>query len=258
MNQSVYVSGLDGIGGQNATINNDGMVNFKPASNANVVFYHKSVLDPSKSREVGRPIYVSKEYVRIQHPGEADVIDRPVVDDPRVKMIWAMQYQKFMNNQDHSIPDGTPLEMLFPNRPEIPANLHTQGIHTVEQLAGLTAHALQMVGMGAVEWQQMAVKFLDSAKGGAEHHKMTKKIEDLESQNSVLQNQISLMRAQLDRLVAAQTGVPPMMIPTQAPTPAQQYNQTLNQPELFDTGFKGPFDDEPKTNPPTRANRKGQ
>ena len=255
MNQQIYVSGFDGVSGQNATIDNNGMVSFKSTNNANVIFYNKSVLDTIKSRESGRPVYVSKEYVRIQHPGEMDVIDRPIDDDPRVKFIWPQQYQKFLNNQDHSIPDGTPLEVLFPNRPEIPANLHTQGVHTVEQLEGLTAHALQMIGMGAVEWQNMARKFLDSAKGGIEHHKLTKKIEDLQSQNEVLQNQLSLMKAQIDRLSAAQLGVPPNMIPSSVPTLAQQYTQSLEIPAVANT-YTGPFDTEHKT-PPLRGNRKG-
>ena len=258
MNQSVYVSGLgDSLGGQNATINNEGLVNFKPASNANVIFYNKSVHDPVKSRSASRPVFVNKEYVRIQHPGEADVIDRPIADDPRVIHIWPQQYQKFLNNQDHSMPDGTPLEILFPNRPEIPANLHTQGVHTVEQLAGLTAHASQMIGMGAVEWQNMAKRFLDSAAGGVEHHRLVRKTEELQSQNEVLQNQISLMKTQLDRLTAAQMGISPMMIPTAGPTPAQQYNQTLPPQDFAEDVYRSPFDTDAPKSPPTRANRKG-
>lgn len=261
MNQQIYVSGLDGNSGSNATINRDGLVSFKSANNANVIFYNKSVLDTVKSREASRPVYVNKEYVRIQHPGEADVIDRPIVDDPRVIHIWPQQYQKFLNNQDHSIPDGTPLEILFPNRPEIPANLHTQGVHTVEQLAGLTAHASQMIGMGAVEWQNMAKKFLDSATGGVEHHRLVRKTEELQSQNEVLQNQIALMKTQLDRLTAAQMGISPMMIPTAGPNPAQQYNATLPQPQtqeefVVEDTFRSPFDTETPKSPPTRANRK--
>lgn len=263
MNQSVYVGGTSDFGGQNATIDSNGMVSFKSSNHANVIFYKKSVLDPVKSREIGRPIFISKDYVRIQHPGEADVIDRPIADDPRVTQVWGMQYQKFLNNQDHDIPDGTPVEMLFPNRPEIPANLHTQGVHTIEQLGSLTAHALQMIGMGAVEWQQAAKKFLDSSLGGAEYHKMKQEVETLLSQNQVLQNQVSLMKSQLDRLSAAQLGVPQHMIPNAAPTVAQQYMQSLPeipiQEELELPAFRSAFPDTPPTAkvPNLRHNRKG-
>lgn len=231
------------IDGMNGVIQSDGQVRFGSDTNTNVIFYKKSIIDPVKSREQGRPFFVSVDYIRIQQPGEPlNVVDRPVRDDPRVIQRWPQHYQRFQDNQEE-VPEGTPVEMLFPNHPEIPANLHTYGVHTVEQLAQLTAHALQSIGMGSVEWQGMARKFLDSAKGGQEHHRLVKQLEDLNNTNQVLQNQVSIMKAQLDRLTAAQQGVPPMMIPNSAPTPAQQYNHTIAP--LSDNatgGYQGPFD----------------
>lgn len=231
--QSMSIS-MDGM---NGVIQENGMVRLGNDNHTNVIFYMKSVIDIAKSREQGRPFFVSKEYVRIQQPGEPlNIIDRPVADDPRVIQRWPNHYQKFQNNQE-AIPEGTPLEVLFPTQPEIPANLHTHAVHTVEQLCNLTAHALQSIGMGSVEWQGMARKFLDSASGGQEHHKLVKQVDELNNQNQVLQNQISLMKMQLDRLSAAQQGIHPMQIPNAAPTPAQQYTQSL--PE---EAYKGPFD----------------
>ena len=232
-NTQVTIDGISGI------IQSDGQVRLGSDTNTNVIFYKKSVLDPNRSRQEGRPFYISRDYIRIQQPGEhLNIVDRPVDDDPRVIQRWPNHYQKFQNNQE-AIPEGTPLEILFPNSPEIPANLHTQAVHTVEQLSNLTAHALQSIGMGSVEWQGMARKFLDSAKGGMEHHKLVSQVSELKNQNEVLQNQISLMKSQIDRLAAIQQGVPNMMIPTSAPTPAQQYNQSL--PEV--SGYQGPFQD---------------
>lgn len=254
------------VDGKSGYIQSNGMVSFGSDEQANVIFYNKSVLDPVKSREQGRPFYVSKEYVRIQHPGEPlNIIDRPIADDPRVIQRWPNHYQKFQNNTQQDIPDGTPLEILFPNHPEIPANLHTHAVHTVEQLSMLSAHALQSIGMGAVEWQGMARKFIDSAKGGMEHHKLVKNVEDLKSQNEVLQNQISLLKSQLDRLAAANMGIPPAMIPSQRPTQAQQHYYSAPDPVEQPT-YAGPFDhdaqpqlfaEEPAKTPPTRGNRKG-
>jgi len=169
-----------------------------------------------------------------------------------------MQYQKFQTNNQQDAPEGTPLEILFPNHPEISANLHTQAVHTVEQMANLTAHALQNIGMGAVEWQGMARKFLDSAKGGIEHHRLVKDLEDQKSKNEVLQNQVSLMQSQLNRLMAAQQqGIPPHMIPNAAPTVAQQHNQSFVA-EADAPMAAGPFDTEPQPqykSPPLRNKR---
>lgn len=228
-NMQVSMDGMNGV------IQSDGQVSFGNDNNTNVIFYKKSVLDPIKSREQGRPYYVSKDFVRIQQPGEhLNIIDRPVADDPRVIQRWPQHYQKFQQNQE-PVPEGTLVEMLFPSTPEIPANLHTHGVHTIEQLANLTAHALQSIGMGAVEWNGMAKKFLDSAHGGVEHHKLVKQVEDVTNRNQVLQNQISLMQAQLERLTAVQQGVPPMMIPSQAPTPAQSF---ALEPENLSSPFR--------------------
>ena len=84
------------IDGKSGMIQPNGMVSFGSDSDANVLFYNRSVLDPVKSKQEGRPVYVSKEYVRIQHPGEhLNVIDRPIDVDPRVIQRWPNQYQRF-------------------------------------------------------------------------------------------------------------------------------------------------------------------
>lgn len=247
---------LDGMNGQVDLSNGYGVVRFGSDQNVNVLFYMKSVPDSVKSRQESRPVYVSKEYVRIQHPGDhLNIIDRPVDDDPSVKVRWGNQYNKFMASQEQ-VPEGTPNEILFPNQPEIPANLHTHGVHTVEQLATLSAHALQTIGMGSVEWQEKARKFLESAKGGVEYHRIQKHVEDLQSQNQVLQNQVSLMQAQLNRLSAInQQGINPLMVPASRPTIAEAHNQTV-----MDQAYKGPFEDSSQMELPalkTRTPRKG-
>jgi len=280
----VNIGGLEGLSHTNGMITPSGMVQFGSDNHTNVTFYKRSVLDSTKSREEGRPFYVSKDYVRIQQPGEhLNIIDRPIDDDPRVKLRWPIQYQNFQNNSQQEIPEGTPIEILFPNAPEIPANLHTQAVHTVEQLSNLTAHALQSIGMGSVEWQGQARKFLDSAKGGMEYHKLVKNNQDLQSKVEVLMNQISLLNSQLNRLMAAQQGIPGTMIPNSAPTvaqamyqnPAMQFPQNHYPPATVTTStsmatYTGPYNEQidlPQLNlPPTltqepdkpvRINRKG-
>lgn len=247
MNNSVTIDG------QMGTIGPSGMVQWD-RSRANVQFYRKSVQDPQQTRMLGRPFYVTKEYVRIQHPGERDFSDKPVADDERVKHIFPVQWANFQRGLvgQEQMPEGTPVDILFAENPAIAANLHTQGVHTAEQLAGLSAHALDEVGMGATEWANRARKFLSSSTGGAEFHRVQKQLADLTSQNEVLQNTVGALKTQLDRLLAAQQGISPNMIPGGMPQSQLSYTTAgyaptaaaVVEPEpepLAETSYMGPF-----------------
>lgn len=214
------------IDGQAGTIQANGMVRFGSDDTVNVLFYIKSVLDHVQSRAMGRPFHVSMPYVRIQQPGEKDYIDRPVTENDPAKYRWPHHWARFEQGQKPA-PAGTPVEILFPQQPEIAANLHTLAVHTVEQLAGLTAHGQQTIGMGATEWQNKAKKFLEAANGGRGMHRLEKENEDLRGKIEVQGNQIALMKTQIDRLLAAQQQkIPAGMIPNGDPTLAQQYAAT--------------------------------
>jgi hypothetical protein len=112
--------------------------------------------------------------------------------------------------------------MLFPQNPEVAANLHTLAVHTVEQLATLTAHGVQTVGMGALQWQQKARQFLDYANRGASYHAVDAQNKKLQNQIETQANQIAQLKAQLDQLLAVQAGVPGTMVPQRQTTIAQQ------------------------------------
>ena len=227
------------IDGQQGRIGANGVVQFGNDELMNVVFYVKSVRDDQESRARGRPWHKAITYVRIQHPGEKDYIDRPVGDDDMAKMRWARQWQAFEARQEQA-PQGTPLDVLFPLSPEIPANLRSLAIHTVEQLAGLTAHGLQTIGMGATQWQQAAKQFMEAANGGKGMHRLRLENERLSNSLEVQANQIALMKAQLEKLAAAtQNGLMPNMIPNMPPPLAQAHAETLHEtyeplPELSD------------------------
>lgn len=212
--------------GRQGTIGAGGVVNFGSDSLANVVFYTKSVHDPAASRERGKPWYKAQTYVRIQHPGEKDYVDRPVMEDDVARMRWPNQWAAFERKAEQA-PDGTPVECLFPESPEIASNLHSIAIHTVEQLAGLTAHGIQTVGMGATMWQQKAKAFLDAAKGGASMHRLVAKVEQLTNSLEVLSNQNAALKTLVDRLSAEKDGISPTMIPRGVPPIAQAHAEMI-------------------------------
>lgn len=208
--------------GQQIQIQPDGMVRFGNDNQTNVLFYTRPVHDPELSRQTGRPMTKGVTYVRIQHPGERDTIDTPVAHKPDAPHRWPRQWAQFQQSKEQ-IPEGTPIEMLFPQYPEIGANLHSCGVHTIEQMASLTEHGAQSIGMGATQWRNEARAFLEKANKGVGIHKMQAELQKRDNEIEVLRNQVSDLVAQIDRLIAAQQGVPGTMIPTNRPTLAQAH-----------------------------------
>jgi hypothetical protein len=185
--------------------NGVGTVTFGSDANINVHFYAKAVLDPVASQAAGRAVHKQVDYVRLQHPGERDVVDAPVSDKPEMPLRFAAQWTAYQQRKEH-VPEGTPIEMLFPQNPEIAANLHTMAIHTVEQMANCGAIALQQIGMGAQNWQTAAKAFLSAANKGVEFHRMQKELKDRDNKIEVLQNNLTLLTAQVERLMAEKSG----------------------------------------------------
>lgn len=204
-------------------------VQFGSDNNVNVSFYVKSVLNRAKSREEGRPVHESIEYVRIQHPGEKDYTDRPVTEVPQTVHRFARQWAAFKESRKF-VPDGTPVEMVFPQWPEIAANLHGLGVHTAEQLANLTAEGISHLGLGGQDWVNKAKKFVEYGEKGVAHHKVQKELSDRDSKIDVLENTVAMMKNQIDRLLAAQSGVPLPMLPPDRANQAQAWAQTVEPP----------------------------
>ena len=228
---------IDGIQG---TIQQDGMIKFGADTQLNVQFYKRSVLNQAKSIQMGCPFNEDIDYVRIQHPGERDVRDMPVTDDPGVIQRFAGHWMRYQQNLKQA-PSGTPVECLFPSQPAIAANLHGMGVHTVQQLANLTAEGLQQVGMGAMQWHTLAKDFIKSAKEGVGHHHLQKELADRDNKIEVLTNQLSQMQKQMEVLMAKEQGVPNAMLPRRSLAAVPQMPPPL---ELPPSAFNEPVDPE--------------
>ncbi len=181
--------------------NGYGMVQYGPGDDRKIViFYNKAVRNPARSADEGRPIHEDRVFVKIQEPGEKlNVIDRPVKDDDKRR--WPNQWRQFSMNQKQ-IPDGTPVDLLFPQSPAIAGSLQAYGIHTIEQLARLSAEGISTVGMGATEWVNKAKSYMEKAEKGVAFHQMQTALNQRDSQIAVLNNQVGLLKAQLDQVLA--------------------------------------------------------
>src|SRR5271166_3912757 len=129
-----------------------------------VMFFKKAFHNPAASKAAGRPVYEDKTYVRVHPPGERlNIVERPARDDDAAR--WPAQWAQFSKNQEQ-IPDGTPIDLLYPETPAIAMAMRAAGLHTIEQCADLSAHAIESVGMGAQRYVNDAKKFIEMANKG--------------------------------------------------------------------------------------------
>lgn len=177
-----------------------GLVKFGDDSNLLVMFYNKAVEIPAKSQQLGRRYCENQIYVRIQHPGEtANIIDRPVKDEDKHR--FARHWQAFVLNRTQ-VPEGTPIDLLFPNNPAFAENLRSMGIHTVEQCAKLSAMAIENIGRGGQEVVNRAKQYLENATKGADWHAFKKKEEEWEQKFRMQNQQIADLQSKLNAILA--------------------------------------------------------
>ena len=180
-----------------------GMVTYGPTDDKLIVgFYKKSVLNAARSRELGKPVHEGRDFVKIQHPGETlNIVDRPVQDGDMQR--WPRQWHSYQQGV-RQVPDGVPINLLFPSKPEIETMLRGYNIHTVEQLAGLSGEAISTVGMGAQDWVNAAQRYMERASKGVDHHKFETALREKDQQIATLTRQVAEVTALVRQQQAAQ------------------------------------------------------
>lgn len=177
-----------------------GMVQYGNDRNTVVLFYNKSEHSPAKSAQAGRPVYEDRVFVRIHPPGERlNIVDRPADNSHRQR--YPLQWQQFMQ-QKEQIPEGTPIDMLFPEHPSIGATLRASGVHTVEMCAVLSANAIETIGMGAQSYVNAAVNYLKASEKGAKATELRREIEQVQQQNKILTRQVEQLKEQLEKVIS--------------------------------------------------------
>lgn len=176
-----------------------GVVQYGPGDSKMIVmFYLKPVLNQGASQAENRPIYEDKTYVRIHPPGERlNIIDREAtVQDKRR---FPMQWHQFQQNAPQES-TGTPIEMLYPAQPSVSAALRASGVHTIEQCAELSAHAIESIGMGAQQWVNEAARYIQVANKGVKHSEMKKALDDKDREINHLKHKLDLVMAEVANL----------------------------------------------------------
>lgn len=176
-----------------------GQVKFGDDSQQVVLFYTRSVFNAVKSQQAGSRQYENQNWVKMHPPGEKlNIIDRPVQDNDKIR--FPHQWNSFLQNKTQ-VPEGTPIDLLFPNNPAVADNLKAFGVHTIQQCANLSANALETVGMGATEWKNMAVQYLQSASDGTAFLKLRAELDEERRAYKVLARQFEQLKAQYDQIM---------------------------------------------------------
>lgn len=236
-----------------------GMVNLGPTDDqTRVIFYKKAVLNQEKSREAGRPIFDAEIFVRSHQPGEERLQenDRPATDVEKRR--WPRQWAAFQQNREF-VPDGTMIELLFPDNPQIPAMLRWHGFHTVELLAKATPLAIETIGMGMQDWIAKAKRYLENGRKGVDFHKIKEMEERHAREIKALQNQIADLVSRLNTEATLANNVPtgqrvtvPFDAPRQLkPLPEERTNAAPN-PEFIDEDTE----EEPTPRPPPKPGKR--
>lgn len=158
-----------------------------------VGFLNKSVLNTFKSNQEGKPVHEDHIFVKIQHPGETlNIVERPVRDDDKRR--WPRQWAAFEAGTNQ-VPDGIPISLLFPSKPSIAATLRGYNIHTVEQLANLSAQGMSTVGMGCQDWVNGAKRYMEHADKGVSHHKFEAEVQAWKTKTITLERQVAELTA---------------------------------------------------------------
>ena len=178
-----------------------GMVQYGPGDDGLIVgFYRRSVLNTSKSEAAGKRICENRDFVKIQHPGESlNIVDRPVQDSDKQR--WPRQWAQYSENRKQ-VPDGIPISLLFPSQPNISDMLVGYNIHTVEQLAHLSGHAIGTIGMGCQEWVNAAAKYLEQASKGVDFHRFDAERKAKDTEIAVLKQQVSDLTNQMTKFMS--------------------------------------------------------
>lgn len=159
-----------------------------------VEFYWREVKNEQKSIEEGRPIFESKEYVKIMAAGDkTKTWDRPIQrvqngltpsDFDRFPKQWAA-----FQRQETQVTEGTPVTEWTQITRADAAMLKSLGFHTIELIANMGEHSMNW--MGARKYKEMALAWIAKSKDNASAAQWAKEKADLQDQITALKNMIN-------------------------------------------------------------------
>lgn len=176
-----------------------------------VEFYWREVKNEAKSLAEGRPIFESKEYIKIMAAGDKTKNwDRPVQkvsngsapsDLDRFPRQWAM-----FQRQEVQVTEGTPVTEWPQITRADAAMLKSMNIHTIEALAAMSDTNIGF--MGGRQYRDMAKAWISKAKEGVTSAQWAKEKAEMQDQITALNNTINGLKT-AGVLPAQEAAAPP-------------------------------------------------
>lgn len=172
----------------------------------NVRFYKEDVVHGIMSKEAGREVTVSKDFVEIRIAGmDKDVFCGPA--NTEMQRRFPEEWESYKKGDD---PEriGTPVRRWPQLTQNQVRNLEHHAIYTVEDMAACSDAALENLGMGARKLREDAQKFLSLAQAAAEVAQldeireqmgaMSAQMKQISEANAAKDAEIAELRAKLD------------------------------------------------------------
>lgn len=179
-----------------------GKVQYGDDANMIVTFSMRSIRCGQAEIAAGGPSHKAMTYITIREPGNRPlhVVDRPATDLDKAK--WPRHWAQFEAGHAQ-IPDGTPIEALFrpDTEPDIIDRLHQAGIYVIPQVANMSEHTMDRIGIGARQWKARAEAFVSVAGNDAQVVAMKERMEAMEREMTELR-EAALASAKKSRKVA--------------------------------------------------------
>jgi hypothetical protein len=192
-----------------------------------VKFSRRSRKHAFRSEQEGRPIYESVDYVTIQQPGERDQVVRPVNESDKLR--FPNHWRAYLADKEQ-VPDGTPVQLLFPNEPHVVDLLRDLKVFTVEQLAELGEHGIDKLGMDGRKLVGRAQAAISKAENLKEVNRLTGELRNATDRLAVLEVANQKLLERIDALEEARAEPAPrrgrlkpqQMVPSEPEPPAAE------------------------------------
>lgn len=147
-----------------------------------VLFYERPIYNEAKSKELGRPVYENRVYVRKHYDNLTCYDNRAEESDFQQ---YARQYDHFIRNKKEK-ESGVPIGMLPGITPAEIKVCEDMGLVTVEKLAGCSGGVAEIAG----ELKDRAVKYLNQGN----------EIEELKAENAELRAELAKLKGKQNEL----------------------------------------------------------
>ena len=181
------------------SIERGGRVAFGTDERLWVQFYLRSRLNPYRSSQEGKPSYDAVDFVKIRQPAERDQLDIAVTEEHKQR--WPKQWEAYQAKK-RQIPDGTPVKLLFPNEPHITDLCVDLNIDTIEQLAQLSEHGINRLGMDGRKYVAKAQAALDRLEATKEVGRLTRELDEAREDARLAREALAQMGSRVDALEA--------------------------------------------------------